>query len=292
MNVVETAYAKINLGLKILDRRPDGYHSLLSVFQTVDLADRLELSLDGAPGLSGSHAGIPGGKENLVLKAETLIRRHAPVPEVRFSLEKNIPIGAGLGGGSSDAAASLRGLRSMHHLPWSDEALRGYAAEIGSDVPFFISGGTSVVSGMGELMQAVRWPFSFTYVLVYPGFPVSTRWAYGQLSEIGGNVSRYREMTEKLIFGGLEKEEFLASLENDFEAPVFRFYPVLGDIKRGLMEHGAGAAVMSGSGSTMIGVFSDPETARSYAETVDRGTNWVFLARPASGNSVSDHLKK
>lgn len=284
MSIIETAYAKINLGLRILGRRPDGYHSLLSIFQTIDLADILELSLSGTPGLSCSAPGVPTGKENLVLKAQELVRTYFTVQEVRFLLDKKIPAGAGLGGGSSDAAASLRGLVRIHHLFWTDESLRAHAAEIGSDVPFFVSGGTAVVSGRGEVIEAVRWPFPFTYVLVYPGFPVSTAWAYRQLGEIGKNTEPYREMIESLKSGRLGKEVFFAALGNDFEEPVFRSYPVLGRIKHQLMENGASAAVMSGSGSTLAGIFENTEAARRCAEVLRSQPGYsVFVARPVGG---------
>ena len=283
MSIIETAYAKINLGLSILGRRPGGYHSLLSIFQTVDLADTLELSLSVAPGLSFDAPGIPFGKENLVLKAEELVRTYFAVPEVRFLLDKKIPVGAGLGGGSSDAAASLRGLVRIHRLSWTDDSLRAHAAEIGSDVPFFIAGGTAVVSGRGEVIESVRWPFAFAYVLVYPGFPVSTAWAYRQLGAIGKNTEPYREMTESLKSGRLERKAFFAALGNDFEEPVFRSYPALGRIKNQLMENGASAAVMSGSGSTMTGIFEDMEEARHAAENLARPEWAVFTVRPVGG---------
>ena len=284
MKVVETAFAKINLGLKIVRQRRDGYHDILSLFQAVSLADKLEITLDEAPGMSVSDTAIPSGPKNLVMKAESLLRTYAPsVPEAAFQLEKWIPAGAGLGGGSSDAAAALRGLRKLHALPWTDASLRVLAAGIGSDVPFFITGGTAVVSGRGEVIEPVDWPFSFHYCLIYPGFPVPTGWAYSQLTDIGAGVEPYREMIDGLKAGTLDKKTFLSALRNDFETPVFQAYPLLGDIKRALTDAGADAAFMSGSGSTMVGLFDNRDTARKAADKLARpGWNIVTVSQAGS----------
>ena len=166
MTVVENAPAKINLGLKIIGKRTDGYHNIRSIFQTIDIYDELEITSSHKPGLVCSHPEVPTGSENLVLKAENLLRkRFRTLPEVHFTLKKRIPVGAGLAGGSSDAAAALRGLNSFHNLNVPDNVLSEYACELGSDVPFLIKGGTSVVSGRGEIIVDIECPFNFTYVI-------------------------------------------------------------------------------------------------------------------------------
>ena len=173
MTVVENAPAKINLGLKIIGKRTDGYHNIRSIFQTIDINDELEITSSHKPGLICSHPEVPTSPENLVLKAENLLRkRFRTLPEVHFTLKKRIPVGAGLAGGSSDAAAALRGLNSFHNLNVPDNVLSEYSCELGSDVPFLIKGGAAVVSGRGEIIVEVEWPFNFTYVVVYPKFAV------------------------------------------------------------------------------------------------------------------------
>ncbi|MFC1512147.1 4-(cytidine 5'-diphospho)-2-C-methyl-D-erythritol kinase [Candidatus Latescibacterota bacterium] len=287
MQVTETAYAKINLGLKILGKRPDGFHSILSIFQTVTLADTLVLSSSGEPGFVSNDPAIPSGPENLVLKAETLLNRyHGPLPRVRFVLDKHIPVGAGLGGGSSDAARALCGLNTIHGLNLSDTILQRYATEIGSDVPFFIAGGNAIVSGRGEVIEPVDWPFLFNYVLVYPGSSIATTWAYRHLNNLGGNILPYRETIKALKAGKLKKEKFLRSLENDFEESVFHAYPEIGAIKEKLLSNGADAAVMSGSGSTMVGIFIGADDARRCTDILKTSSDklyTVFSVRAAAG---------
>jgi len=267
LKVVENAPAKINLGLKITGKREDGYHNILSIFQTVDLYDELEITSTNKPGLLCTHPEIPAGSENLVIKAEKLIREKiGNLPRVHFNLEKRIPIGGGLAGGSSDAAAALRVLRTFHNVDISYNMPSEYAPLLGSDVPFLIKGGTSVVSGRGEIIAPVEWPFDFIYVLVYPKFAVSTAWAYGNIKKVGNNDSTYQKMTEKLIAGTLEVDEFFEVLTNDFEETVFKQYPILNSIKIQLMQNGARKALLTGSGSTVFGIFEDEKSASHCAE--------------------------
>ncbi len=265
MTVREKAPAKINIGLKITGKRIDGYHDILSIFQNIDLCDELEISSEhGKTTMQCSSPDIPTGPDNLVMKAELMLRKRCPdLPPVHFMLEKNIPVGAGLGGGSSDAGAALRGLRTYHHLSITDDILREVSLEIGSDVPFMVSGGTAIVSGRGEVISLVEWPFDFTYILVYPGFEVSTKWAYGRLGKINPDVAAYRESINRLRSNtSLEAAVFSDGLENDFEPVVFSEYSVLREIKEIMEDCGALKGLLSGSGSTMIGIFTDAGKAR------------------------------
>ncbi len=283
MTVTELAPAKINLGLKIIRRRSDGFHDILSIFQTVTLFDELVIS-DGEPGLDCDRSGISLGPDNLVSKAGSGFRLATGFDRpVRFSLRKRIPAGAGLGGGSADAAATLRGLARMSRdtkIPTS--LLLASAAKLGSDIPFLIDGGTAVVRGRGERIARTEWPFDFTYVLVYPGFGISTAWAYGQVRRYSGDGDLYAEAVERLETGGLTKELFFAALSNDFEDAVFPHHPSLAQIKATLIAHGAAVAFLTGSGSAMVGIFHDAETAGECANRMSANELELFVVKSAT----------
>jgi 4-diphosphocytidyl-2-C-methyl-D-erythritol kinase len=280
MYIAEQAPAKINLGLCITGRRPDGFHDILSVFQTVDLCDTLHIGRDGAERLICSHPDVPADAGNLVLRAEEAFCARFKIEDrLRFALDKRIPVGGGLGGGSSDAAAALRGLAAFHGLQCNDEALLGIAAELGSDIPFLVHGGAAVITGRGEIVREVAWPFDFTYVLVYPGFGVSTAWAYHSLERFGGGAHRYREMTVRLLAGVATADELFDVMVNDFEPVVFRQYPSLSGIRDTLLGCGARTALLTGSGSTMLGVFDDAGKASACAGKLEGGGFEAHIAR-------------
>ena len=280
MTVCEKAPAKINLGLCITGRRADGYHDILSIFQTVDLCDTLTINSAGSGRLTCDAADVPPGADNIVLRAEELFYAQFGISErVNFTLEKRIPVGGGLGGGSSDAAAALRGLRTAHGIDASDDELCGIAGRLGSDIPFLIKGGAAVVSGRGEVIAEAHWPFDLTYVLVYPGFGVSTAWAYGSVKNYGGNYKRYLKVTEKLLGGVLSQDEFFDAVSNDFEPVVFGSYPVLEDIRNELLTHGARRALLTGSGSTMVGMFEESGAARACTTKMQHWSMNIFVVR-------------
>jgi 4-diphosphocytidyl-2-C-methyl-D-erythritol kinase len=261
------APAKINLVLRILDRRVDGFHNLWSLMQTVGLEDEVAIRLNGehadirlqcdAPSLSTDHT-------NLVYRAaEAVLRRCGRKIGVEIVLAKRIPMGAGLGGGSSDAAAAILGLNRLLNLGWSATEMAQVGQVLGSDVPFFFSAPSAVVTGRGEQVHPVRITGNRWVVLVNPGFSVETKWAYQELSSSRTQVRLLSDIHTAL---GRESriswEQILQAVENDFEAPVFRAHPSLHEIKRALMAQGAEAALLSGSGATVFGVFRDEREAR------------------------------
>ncbi len=279
----EHAPAKINLGLSIAGKRPDGYHDIISVFQTVNLIDTLRLSTGSEKRLVCNNRDIPDGPENLVLQAEKLFFELHDISEnIQYTLDKRIPVGAGLAGGSSDAAAALRGLRSYYGLDISDNKLKDMAAELGSDIPFLINGGTAVVSGRGEIIREIEWPFDFTYVIVYPGFGVSTAWAYGNLDLAECGSEAYRAVTDQLIGGDLGADDLLQALSNDFEPTVFKEYPVLAEIKKRLLEYGADASFLTGSGSSVLGVFGNEQDAHRCEKILKSDYADVFTVKTYS----------
>jgi len=281
------AYAKLNLGLKVLGRRPDGYHDILSVFQTVGLCDRLtfEETSAGRTEVVCSDPALPVGPENLVRRAVEALRGATGADRgVRVSLTKEIPVGAGLGGGSADAAAVLRTLNRAWGLGVSDGGLRELALGIGSDVPFFLRGGTAVVSGRGEVLRYVSWSSEVHYVLVQPPFQVSTAWAYRQVSgrinlSLTGQ-SKYINLINSTMTGPLCARDLFACVENDFEPVVEEAWPVLRDLRQALEGAGAEACCMTGSGSVFYGVFFNAAAAGRAAAALRQGGWRVFLSRP------------
>ncbi|MDP2983935.1 MAG: 4-(cytidine 5'-diphospho)-2-C-methyl-D-erythritol kinase [Candidatus Latescibacter sp.] len=283
MVVTEKAYAKINLGLKILRKRDDGYHDILSLFQTVHVHDTLYISDKETPGLESSGPDVPQGEDNLILRAEKVFTAFLGInTRAHFQLNKRIPLGAGLGGGSADAAAALRGLRRFYHAhSLSVTAMEEMSAKLGSDVPFLLKGGTAAVTGRGERIAPIDWPFDFTYVIVYPGFAVSTEWAYRSLKGFSGNSDSFFGMIGQLQAGTLRKDELFRVLVNDFESIVLPEYPVLGEIKTGMLAQGARASLLTGSGSSMVGIFENEHEACRCAGKF-RNEQWSVFTVKAS----------
>lgn len=242
---------KINLGLHILRKRTDGFHDLETVFYPLPLTDALEVLSDDNLQFNSSGIPVPGDQhDNLCLKAWRLLKADFPdLPPVKIHLHKHVPIGAGLGGGSADAAFMLQLLNDKFRLGINAEQLIDYAATLGSDCPFFIRNKPCYATGRGEVMEPLELDLSaYSWLLVYPGIHVNTGWAFGRITP--------REPEKNLRQSILQPvQEWKNLIYNDFEAPVFNAHPVLGEIKEQLYEAGALYATMSGSGSAMVGIF-------------------------------------
>ena len=280
--LVEKAYAKMNLGLKVIGRRPDGYHEILSVAQCVDLADILYLESASSDQLTCSLDSLSTGSDNLVCRAVDAFRArlNRPIQSFRIHLEKNIPIGAGLGGGSADAAAALRALNRFYDQPFSTADLRQTAAILGSDIPFLVEGGTALMRGRGEILEALSWEGAVFYVLAYPEVEISTAWAYGQLGSILTENSPYFNFIVSLSGGCVDRDRLFEVLENDFTPAVDRAYPIVAELRSQLDRVGARATSMSGSGSTVYGVFDDRKTASQAQSALQRQGCRSFLCQP------------
>jgi len=261
------APAKINLILRILDRRPDGFHNLWSIMQTVALEDEVQIKLRADRQdiqLTCDAMQLAADQSNLVYRAAAAVLARAQRSiGLDIALRKRIPMGAGLGGGSSDAAATIIGLNLLLQLKWSPTQMADVGHSLGSDVPFFLFAPSSCVAGRGEtvrpiVVEGVRW-----VVLVNPGFGVDTKWAYQELA-----ATRTAVMPLSLAQRELDRQlqvswpRLVAAAENDFEEPVFAAYEQLRKIKRSLQAHGAELALLSGSGATVFGVFADEGRAR------------------------------
>ncbi len=269
--------AKINLFLEVLQKRPDGYHDINSLFQAVSLYDRITFDLTDRPGVDLTVLGsddLADGPENLVVRAAQLMQQEYGLRRgLTVTLEKNIPTAAGLAGGSSDAAATILACNLLYDLHLDYPAMARLGLRIGSDLPFFFSGGQALVTGRGERIEETDLPTDYHLVLVNPGLAISTAASYAGL-RIGLTKSKHPfklpccRTAEELI-------EALRDAGNDFEGEHLRSYPVLGEIKQVLAERGAALGRMSGSGPTIFGMFTD--FPQIEVETMKRRGHWRFF---------------
>jgi 4-diphosphocytidyl-2-C-methyl-D-erythritol kinase len=274
-----SAFAKINLRLDILGKRPDGYHELRTVFQTVSLHDELRLRTSKRPGISLSIHGNESlsqepQQKNLVYRAVDVLRRECKIRGgVEIDLQKTIPAGRGLGGGSSDAAAALLGYLRLAGKKLAMARLMEIAASLGADVPFFLFGGRALGVNRGDEIYPLPDIAKRAVLVVSPRdihVPTPDAYRWLQAKPLAAAISR-PALTK--TFANSKLFEFCAlcwsaqgnSLSNDFERPVFRRYPRLGAIKRGLLQRGAAEASLAGSGSAVFGVFPSPAMARRAA---------------------------
>lgn len=258
MKLVAEAFAKVNLSLVVVGRRPDGYHELDTLFQAVALTDRLTFEPADTLSLEVDDPSIPAGEENLVLRAARALAHEAGIrPKAALTLEKRIPSGGGLGGGSSDAAVTLLGLSALWELDLPLEVLSRVGGAIGSDVPFFLHGGTARGLGRGERIEPLGDLPPQAVVLVMPPFPVSTPAVFGRLQAPAWDGRG----------GGRLGEE--APDRNDLEPAAEALFPALRAVRESLGRVGATRARLSGSGSTVFGLFPDLATASEAARRLD-----------------------
>jgi 4-diphosphocytidyl-2-C-methyl-D-erythritol kinase len=249
--MIQFPNCKINLGLSILAKRPDGYHELETVFYPIAVSDALEILPADSLTMTQSGIAVPGDPDqNLCLKAYHLLKKDFPqLPPVQMHLHKNIPMGAGLGGGSSDGTAALLILNQQFSLGLNDSELIDYASQLGSDCPFFVYNKACHAKGRGEILTPIELDLSnYQFLLVHPGIHIATKWAFQQLNPHTKSES-IQAIIEKPI---TDWKNFLI---NDFEAPVFNAEPKLSVIKDQLYQLGAIYASMSGSGSSLFGIF-------------------------------------
>ncbi|MDH4230442.1 MAG: 4-(cytidine 5'-diphospho)-2-C-methyl-D-erythritol kinase [Nitrospirota bacterium] len=275
MKISLKAPAKINWFLSVLNKRDDGYHDIISPVQCIDLFDILSFEeAEDVRLLSGLD--IPA-EENLIYKAAALLKRVSSYKYgARIELRKNIPVAAGLGGGSSDAASALIGLNRLWGLNYDRKALMNLAAEIGSDVPFFLAGTFSLIEGRGEKVTAMTTEGTMILLLAKPDISVSTAWAYNSFET--GLTKKTVDI--KLFCQALDRKNYAFLRDavcNDLEDVVIRKYPVIGELKEKLKQNGALLSLMSGSGSAVFGVFHTfAEAARASANL--KGT-WCRVVR-------------
>jgi len=282
------APAKINLYLRVVGKRRDGYHLIDTVMLPISLYDEIEIrklkadrrrARGAAPSITITcdHPQVPAGKKNLVFRAAELIMKTAQVEQpVAIHIRKKIPVGAGLGGGSSDAAATLIALNRLFRLGYATRKLEKLGLALGADVPFFIAKRPARARGIGERLTPLTQFPGFWLVILYPGFPVSTAWAYGQLrpkltkskvnTSITSSLRRFAKLRELLV--------------NDLEAVTVAEYPRIGTLKERLRREGADGVLMSGSGSSVFGVFAARRKAsRAFRRLKKDKGGQAFLVR-------------
>jgi 4-diphosphocytidyl-2-C-methyl-D-erythritol kinase len=268
--------AKVNLLLKVLETASSGYHLIETIFHSIDLRDEVFLRKTDV-GISlkiepENHEGVPEGAENIVcLAAERFFETSGLEAGVEIILKKHIPVGAGLGGGSADGAATLRGLNLMFGSPISEPDIYHMAGNLGSDVPFLLYGGSALAWGRGDRMIPLEALPSMQVGLCYPGFQVSSKQAYEMMDESGEICY---PGTSFVTFDELSQRNWiLSNLQNDFEDIIFTEYPRLKEIKETFLEMGAIGSLLSGSGSSVYGVFEERKKMREALEEIERSFN-------------------
>ncbi len=272
------AYAKINLGLRVLKKRRDGYHDIETVFHRINIYD--DIIVEEAPviSLATNLRDLPVDDQNLCVRAARLLQEACDVRDgVRITLKKKIPVGAGLGGGSSDAAALLGILPRLWKIPVAPSVLGELALKLGSDVPYFMNDGTAAATGRGEVLHYFPLDIPYWIVLVYPNLLVPTAWAYGET-----NVQRRgteRPLKDVWIEHMNEPDTLKEHVKNDFEPLVLKTYEIVASVKQGLIDAGAKFALMSGSGSAVFGLFASQSLARTTARAM-KTQHQVFVTPP------------
>ena len=279
------AHAKINLDLRVLGTRADGFHELRTVFQALALHDRIDcIPREGPFAIECDTAGVPLDRGNLVWKAADVLwralRRTGPVRDVLVRLHKQIPLQAGLGGGSADAAATLLALARLWKAPAGTAQLTDLAATLGADVPFFLAGGTALGLGRGDEVYPLMDLPRHWIVLLIPGFGVSTADAYGWY-DAERELARGPAMREPQHVPGPWPSR-AAQMINDLEAPIARHHPEIDQMKAALRRAGALAAAMSGSGSTVFGLYQRRADAATAVEALS-GSGWRVLLTESLG---------
>jgi 4-diphosphocytidyl-2-C-methyl-D-erythritol kinase len=293
------AHAKINLTLSVLGKRPDGFHQVETVLQTLSLADRLEIGPQESGLAFSCNCPELDGADNLCARAAARLaalrqaqgdseqRRGAARHTVGawFSLRKEIPAGAGLGGGSSDAAAALRGLNVLWEFNHPPEDLHLVAVELGSDVPFFLYGGTALAFGRGEQVTPLKTHPDLWLVLAKPPASLSTTEVYAAFDEEALPESEETPTAAMIdaVAGG-EPAAIAACLHNDLEAAALRVYPEVGEVKEAMLAAGCLGAAMSGSGSAVFGIAADRAAAQQAAKELRKRWEWVHTARTVSAD--------
>lgn len=270
-------FSKVNIGLKILSQRNDGYYNIYTVFQELDFGDSITIKkADSGCILTSNVDWVPTDESNICHKAYTALKiKYSELGGVSIHIEKRIPVGTGLGGGSANGAAVLKGLNAIYNLELSMDELEKIGTSVGADVPFFIKGGTQLGEGIGDNLTSLTSHIKGTYLLVIPHISINTAWAYSELKnklKSGNILPNFAS-----FFSG--DNSSLEIFENDFERIVIPAYPEIGAIKQKLLELGARFASLSGSGSTVYGIFDEDAFAKE-AELFFHPAHQTILANP------------
>jgi len=274
--------AKINILLKVLGKRADGYHELYTLMEPISLFDKISIEANEGESISieCAQSEVPSDNSNLAGRAaELFLEKTGLTKALAIKIDKSIPVGAGLGGGSSNAASVLMALNEMLDTGLPDDELKKMGSEIGSDVPFFILKGPAVATGRGEVLRRVSLPGLF-YILINPGFSVSTKWVYGNL-DLTNNPENNILFYSDRIFESVAT--LVDNLTNDLETVTLTKFPEISGLKKLLMESGATGVLMSGSGPTVFGLFTEEKRAlgafKFLRDKLAGSSSAIFLAR-------------
>lgn len=292
VKMILDSYAKINLVLRVLRKRPDGYHDIETILQTVDLTDTLTFTAANVGvHLTCTDPDVPTDHRNLVHKAVALVQaRYRRTHGIQVHIEKRIPVAAGLAGGSGNAAATLHALNRMWALNLGEGELLSLAAELGSDTPFCLFGGTATGQGRGEQLAWLDVVGSGHFVLVNPPCAVSAAWAYQNLKLELTNAISCINLDVSVLHGG-SLDRWLARWHNDLETPVQSEYPVVDQARLLLRTVGAIRILMSGSGPTVFGFFKDRNTAELAANKICQQveSDWrIYVVSPISRRDIAE----
>ncbi|MBR2215845.1 MAG: 4-(cytidine 5'-diphospho)-2-C-methyl-D-erythritol kinase [Selenomonadaceae bacterium] len=282
--ITVNGYAKINLTLDILGKRPDGFHEVAMVMQSLALNDTLTLEKDAGIKLTIEGSDLPADDTNLAWRAADLMRRECNIGGADIKLTKRIPIAAGLAGGSADAAAVLRGLNELYglNLSWADLAKLG--AKLGSDIPFCLYGGTMLATGRGEILTPMDALPKTQIVLAKPPISISTPWAYREYDALTEVNHPDNDAMQKAIASG-NIMEVASLLGNVLEGVAVAAYPVIEEYKQAMLSQGAIAAMMSGSGPTVFALTKDEVVANKIAAYLEANTQaQVVVTQTTAGN--------
>jgi len=266
------ANAKINLALAVKFKRSDGFHELELIYQEIDFSDKLILEKNRDILFSSNDMSLGPARNNLCVRAAHLLQKEFGVGGLKIHLQKKIPVGGGLGGGSSDGAKILKGGLKLYECSVPENEILSLAATLGSDVPFFLIGGAAYGRGRGEHITPIRIYSDYKILLIFPPLRISTIWAYKNLNlALTSKNADYK--FRGFRFQNLDLADFKHEFFNDFESTVFAAYPVLSAIKSKLYEKGASFAAMSGSGAVMYGLFNDEKVLESAHAALQKTYN-------------------
>jgi 4-diphosphocytidyl-2-C-methyl-D-erythritol kinase len=275
--LVLSSNTKINIGLKVINKRSDGFHDIVTIFQEIDFGDKIQFKkVKIGCNIKSNVNWIPLDDSNLCYKAHDVLSKKLNRDlGVEIYIEKKVPVGSGIGGGSANAAATLLGINSLYNLGLDNKQLEIIGSHIGADVPFFIRGGAQVGEETGYKLTPISEKLDAAILLVLPSVSISTKWAYDQI--------KYKLNSQNSIpnFAHLMRNDFLSFkfFENDFEKIVIPAYPEIGSIKNRLLESGANFASLSGSGSTVFGIF-DNNACANKAKSYFLNSHLTILTRP------------
>jgi len=264
--------AKINLHLEVLRKRPDGYHEIQTLMHRVGLYDQIEIQ-EGGTGirLVAEGEAIPGGMDNLAGRAARLFCQELGIEgNLEIRIRKRIPVGAGLGGGSGNAATTLMALNALFQAGLDEKVLMVLGARLGADVPFFIFQKPALARGKGEILTPVKLPAPLCFLMLVPPFQISTVWAYETYDLLAGKKKEAMTIQDSYP----DVADLLPVLKNDLELPAFTRHPEIGRMKEELLRKGARGALMSGSGSVVFGLFADQEEAKRTERNLMLPPGW------------------